>query len=38
MAPKMIWFPSIFELLLGEGQQAVKFMIPTRKFPTAGAN
>jgi hypothetical protein len=25
-------------LLLGEGQQAVKFMIPTRKFPTAGAN
>jgi hypothetical protein len=38
MAPKVIWFPSILELLLGESEKAVKFMIPTPKFPTVGAN
>jgi hypothetical protein len=38
MVPKVIWFPSIFELLLDEGEKAIKFMIPTLKFPTVGAN
>jgi hypothetical protein len=34
----MLWFPSIFELLLDEGEKAVEFMIPTHKLPTVGAN
>jgi hypothetical protein len=34
----VIWFPSIFELLLDEGEKAVEFMIPTPKIPTVGAN
>jgi hypothetical protein len=38
MAPKVIWFPSIFELLLDESEKAIKFMIPTPKLPTVGAN
>jgi hypothetical protein len=38
MAPKVIWFPSIFELMLGESEKAVEFMTPTPKFPTVGAN
>jgi hypothetical protein len=38
MAPKVMWFPSIFELLLGESEKAVKFMIPMPKVPTVGAN
>jgi hypothetical protein len=27
MAPKVIWFPSIFELLLDESEKTIKFMI-----------
>jgi hypothetical protein len=38
MALKVIWFPSIFELLLDVGEKTVKFMIPTPNFPTVGAN
>jgi hypothetical protein len=38
MAPKVIWFPSIFELLLDESEKAVEFMIPMPKIPTVGAN
>jgi hypothetical protein len=38
MAPKVIWFPSIFELFSDEGEKAVEFMIPMPKIPTAGAN
>jgi hypothetical protein len=30
--------PSIFELLLDEGEKTVKFMIPTLKVPIVGAN
>jgi hypothetical protein len=37
MAPKVISFPSIFELLLDESEKVVKFMIPTPKVPTVGA-
>jgi hypothetical protein len=37
-APKVIWFPSIFELLLDGGKKSVEFMIPTPKVPTVGAN
>jgi hypothetical protein len=36
--PKMIWFPSIFVLLLDESKKAVKFIIPTPKLPTVDAN
>jgi hypothetical protein len=38
MAPEVIWFPSIFELLLDESENSIKFMIPTPKIPTVGAN
>jgi hypothetical protein len=38
MVPKVIWFPSIFELLFDESEKPVKFMTPTPKAPTAGAN
>jgi hypothetical protein len=38
VAPKVIWFPSIFELLLDESEKVVEFMIPTPKLPTVGAN
>jgi hypothetical protein len=38
MAPKVIWFPSIFELFLDESEKAVEFMIPTPKVPMVGAN
>jgi hypothetical protein len=38
MAPKVIWFPSIFELLSGRSEKAVEFMIPMPKIPTVGAN
>jgi hypothetical protein len=34
----MIWFPSIFELLLDESGKTVEFMIPTPKVSTVGAN
>jgi hypothetical protein len=34
----MIWFPSIFELLLDGGEKAVEFMISMPKVPTVGAN
>jgi hypothetical protein len=34
----MIWFPSIFELLLDESEKAIEFMIPTPKVPMVGAN
>jgi hypothetical protein len=38
MAPKVIWFPSNFELLLDEGEKAIEFMIPMPEVPTIGAN
>jgi hypothetical protein len=38
MAPKVIWFSSIFELLLDESEKAAEFMIPTPKVSTVGAN
>jgi hypothetical protein len=38
MVPKDIWFPSTFELPLAESKKAIKFMIPTPKIPTVGAN
>jgi hypothetical protein len=38
MAPKTVWFPSIFEFLLDASEKAVKFMIPTPKLPTVSAN
>jgi hypothetical protein len=38
MATKVIWFPSVFELLLVECKKAVEFMIPTPKVPMVGAN
>jgi hypothetical protein len=38
MAPKVIWFLSIFELLLGESEKAVEFMTPTPKLPTVSTN
>jgi hypothetical protein len=34
----LTWFPSIFELLLDDGEKAVEFMISTPKIPTVGAN
>jgi hypothetical protein len=34
----VIWFPSTFRLLLDESEKAVKFMVPTPKVPTVGAN
>jgi hypothetical protein len=37
-APKVIWFPSIFELLFERSKKAVESMIPTSKVPTVGAN
>jgi hypothetical protein len=38
MAPKVIWFLSIFELLLDVSKKVIEFMIPTPKIPTVGAN
>jgi hypothetical protein len=38
MAPKVIWFPSIFELLLDKSKEAIEFMIPTPKLPMVDAN
>jgi hypothetical protein len=38
MTPKEISFSMIFELLLDEGEKAVKFMIPTPKVPMVGPN
>jgi hypothetical protein len=38
MTPKVIWFPSIVELLLDVGEKAVNFMIPMPKVPTVGTN
>jgi hypothetical protein len=38
MAPKVIWFLSIFELLFDRSKKVVEFMIPTPKLPTVGAN
>jgi hypothetical protein len=38
MAPKVIWFPSTFELFLVEDEKAIEFMIPTPRIPTVGAN
>jgi hypothetical protein len=38
MAPKVIWFSSIFELLLDRSEKGIKFMIPTPKVPMVGAN
>jgi hypothetical protein len=37
-APKVIWFPSIFELMLDRSEKAVEFMIPTPKVPTVSTN
>jgi hypothetical protein len=34
----VIWFLSIFELLLDEGEKAIEFMIPMPKVPTVGTN
>jgi hypothetical protein len=38
MAPKVIWFPLIFELLFDEREKVVEFMIPTPRVTTVGAN
>jgi hypothetical protein len=38
MAPKVIWFPLTPGLLLDESEKAIKFMVPTPKVPTVGAN
>jgi hypothetical protein len=38
MAPKDIWFPSTFELLLVQSEKVVELIIPTPKVPTVGAN
>jgi hypothetical protein len=38
MAPRVIWFPSIFELLLNRSEKAIEFMIAMPKVPTVGAN
>jgi hypothetical protein len=38
MAPKVISFLLIFELLFKRSKKDVEFMIPTPKAPTAGAN
>jgi hypothetical protein len=38
MAPKVIWFPSIFELLFERSKKAVEFMIPMPMVPTVSAN
>jgi hypothetical protein len=34
----VMWFPSIFVLLLDVGEKSVEFMIPMPKFPMVGAN
>jgi hypothetical protein len=34
----VIWFPSIFELLLDRSKKAIEFMIPTPKLPTVDSN
>jgi hypothetical protein len=38
LAPKAIWFPSIFKLFLGEEEKAVEFVIPMPKVPMDGTN
>jgi hypothetical protein len=38
MVPKGIWILSTSGLLLAKSEKAVKFMIPTPKVPTVGAN
>jgi hypothetical protein len=38
MAPKVICFPSIFELLLDRSEKAVEFVITMPKIPMVGAN
>jgi hypothetical protein len=38
MAPKVIWFPAIFELLLDRSKKAVEFMIPMPNLRKIGAN
>jgi hypothetical protein len=38
MAPKAIWFPLIFELLLDDSEKVVEFMVPTPKLPMVGTN
>jgi hypothetical protein len=38
MVPKVIWFPSVFELLSERSKKAIEFMIPMSKVPTVGAN
>jgi hypothetical protein len=34
----IFWFPSASELLLAKSEKAVKFMIPTPRVPSIGAN
>jgi hypothetical protein len=34
----VIWFPSIFKLVLDRSEKAIEFMIPTPKLLTVGAN
>jgi hypothetical protein len=36
--PKVIWFPSIFELLFDESKKVVESMSPMPKVPTVSAN
>jgi hypothetical protein len=38
MVPKVIWFPSIFELLFDESKKSVESMTPMPKVPMVGAN
>jgi hypothetical protein len=37
-APKVIWFPSIFELLYKRSEKVVEFMILTPNVPTVSIN
>jgi hypothetical protein len=38
MAPKVIYFLSIFDLLFDESEKVVEFIIPTPEVPTVGTN
>jgi hypothetical protein len=38
VAPKVIWYPLIFELLIERSEKAVEFMILMPKLPTVGTN
>jgi hypothetical protein len=38
MVPNDIWFSSVSELMLAKSQKAAKFMIPTPRISTVGAN